>query len=106
MAILANNEQEFNVMITNLLVTALLTLSSLVTFLIPDLPDAPQALVDIADSIGTLVGGSLGLLGMIFTVPLVIAVAFTTIAVISWTTVYNSVGWIWRKIPFLNSIKL
>jgi len=92
--------------IINLLVTLLLTIAHTIGALIPNLPDVPTAMADVADGIAAFVAGSLGRNGMLFTPALVIAVAFVTITIISWTTIYGSIRWVWNKIPFLNQIKL
>lgn len=93
-------------MITAALITVLLSTVQLIGLLIPTLPATPDALYTMGDQLTAFVAGSLGLLGMIFTPALVIAVATVTIVRLNWTFIYAGVQFIWNKIPFLNTIKI
>jgi len=88
------------------LITILLSIGSLIGVLIPTLPATPTAIESMGDQMIAFVQGSMGLIGMIFSPALAIAVFFVTIIRLNWLYVYTGVRWVWNKIPFLNTIKL
>lgn len=93
-------------MITAALITILVSVAELIGLLIPNIPNTPEAISAMGDQAVIFVQGSLALVGMIFTIPLAIAVFTVTIARLNFHFVYIGIQWVWRKIPFLNSIKI
>lgn len=93
-------------MIITAIIGILLGISHAIAWAVPTIPNTPESIIEVWNAFIVMVVGSLSVLGMIFTPQLVIAVFFVTITVITWGTAYGTLKFIWRKIPFLNQIKL
>lgn len=86
-------------MIIQLILT---TISAVVRFIfgvLPSLPPAPVWLTDTLDTFVTSVSVAIGFISYVFTPTIFIFVLVTSVAIINFEYIYNTVLWVLRKLP-------
>lgn len=89
-------------MIFTAMILAMILLAKALLFVFPNLPEVPPALETFKDYTGDTVGAAAGILQMVFTTPLLLAITAVLIAIALFEQVYWLGLYIVKKIPFIN----